>query len=197
MHILNWQRLVVLPMAIYAISASGEAKKLSEPTTIDIQSFKVEDAKGSAANFKTDKLLVFIESGSSCPIMRRYAPTIGELIKTYGEKVQFYFVDSAAHDTRELASAEAEKFNFSAPVLMDTKQSLARALGFIMSTQAAVVNGKTKEILYRGAIDDSYSFDGRREPRHHYLKDALETSLAGRVPETRTARAYGCAITFK
>jgi len=194
---LEFLKVFIASTFLIGTCALAEIPNLSSPVTIDLAKVKITDVVGTTPTFGKEGVAVFIEAGSRCPIMRRYSSTIESLSKSYEGKVQFYLVDSAAHDTRESASAEAKDFNLSLSVLMDNGQNFARALGFIMSTQAAVVNLKTGDIIYRGAIDDSYTFDGPRLPKHPYLKDAIDAAIAGKVPALRTARAYGCAITFK
>jgi len=172
---LEFLKVFIASTFLIGTCALAEIPNLSSPVTIDLAKVKITDVVGTTPTFGKEGVAVFIEAGSRCPIMRRYSSTIESLSKSY----------------------EAKDFNLSLSVLMDNGQNFARALGFIMSTQAAVVNLKTGDIIYRGAIDDSYTFDGPRLPKHPYLKDAIDAAIAGKVPALRTARAYGCAITFK
>lgn len=181
----------------FFIAFSVKAEK--NPTaTIDLNKWPITDLTGKTVQFQSDGIEVFIESGSKCPVLRRYFPVIESLAQEYQNKnVHFYLVDSAAHETRESAQREMKDYGVHLPVLFDANQKFARAIGFKMSTQAAVVLGEAKKVIYLGAIDDGFNYYGVKEARHHYLKDAIDAGLKGESPAVRTARAFGCAITFR
>lgn len=190
-------RWIFITLVFASFVAQSEVIPFPSPSSLDFTQVTVTDLEGKKVALPKTGTIVFIEAASKCPIMRRLLPTIEDLAKNYSGKAVFYLINSAAHDTRKTASVEATLLNTKIPTLMDSTQKFARAAGFTMSTQAVVVKAETQEILYRGAVDDSYSYDGRKDPQHHYLKDAVDAALAGQVPAVRTARAYGCAITFK
>lgn len=53
----------------------------------------------------------------------------------------------------------------------------------------------TRELLYRGAIDDQYGIGyARAAPLHHYLRDAVESLLVGELPGIAATTAPGCFV---
>lgn len=196
-----FKRILIVTLFIGAANSARATENLeafAEPSSVDLSRVAISDTEGSLRKFSKHGIFVFIEAGSKCPILRKYVPTIQRLVDQYKQKgVQIFMVDSALHDSRQSAAQEAKDYGISVPVLMDSDQNFARALGFKMSSQSVVVNSQNGQIVYRGGIDDSLGYDGRKEPKHHYLKDAVEAALAGKNPQVRTARAFGCAITFK
>ena len=141
-------------------------------------------------------VVVVMEVGTKCPIVRRSYALIKKIAKDYAaKKVQFYLLDSAAHDTEESLAEEAKLFEVELPVIADFDQSLARLFGFRSTAQIAVI--KNNQVFYRGALDDSINFEGQRPVTKPYLRDALDAVLAGKEPKNMETRTFGCMITFK
>jgi len=173
-------------------------EKLSPPLLADIHTIAMSDVHGKAVQFPEEGLAVFIEVGSKCPIVQKYAPTIRSLAEEFAKKsVKFYLVNSALHDSAETMAEEMKRFNIDLPTLFDGTQVMAKSLGFRTSSQAVVLNLKTKQILYRGSIDDSLNYFGQKPVGHKFLRDAVVAALSGKTPSPQSTRAFGCAITFR
>ena len=97
----------------------------------DVAFVTVEGKKGRLSDFKGKKALVVAFTGTSCPLSKRFAPTLAAIEKAYGPKgVAFVFVDpiavkGAKEDLREMAGEQG----FEGPVILDEDESLTRALG--------------------------------------------------------------------
>jgi hypothetical protein len=76
----------------------------------------------------------------------------------------------------------------------DERQDIARAYGAERTPEVFVFD--THQVLrYHGAIDDNF-----REPnevKQHYLRNALDSILAGEVPQMIETRSVGCPIKWK
>jgi thiol-disulfide isomerase/thioredoxin len=128
---------------------------------------------------------------SSCPVSKRYFPTLGQLEKEYGAKgVAFLFVASNPTD----APADLRAAGFAAPIVRDPENKLQQALG-VRSTTDAFVLDAARTLQYRGAIDDQYGIGYSLDaPRQRYLTTALDAVLAGRTPDIAATDAPGCAL---
>ena len=83
------------------------------------------------------------------------------------------------------------------PVLRDEHQLVSRYFGITRTCEAIVIDTKSSEIVYRGAVDDQFSEGARKaKPAHAYLHDALEDLVAGRPVAEPTSKVHGCVITF-
>jgi hypothetical protein len=95
----------------------------------------------------------------------------------------------------EMKKRAAEK-NFPFPYLRDESQDVARAYG-ATHTPHLFVFDRGLNLAYTGSVDDDNNYKARKTPEKLYLRDALDSLIAGkmvRVPETH---AIGCTIKWK
>jgi hypothetical protein len=80
--------------------------------------------------------------------------------------------------------------------MKDEGQQLAKALGVERTAEAFVINPKTKEVLYRGPINDQLGYETQRNNANQwYLKDALDKILAGEpVDMDEVPDSKGCLV---
>ena len=76
-------------------------------------------------------------------------------------------------------------------VLIDAEHAVADLYEAITTPHVFVVD-RDGILRYRGAIDD-ITFR-RRKATRFYLQEAVESLLAGQVPELQETPAYGCTI---
>jgi hypothetical protein len=119
--------------------------------------------------------------------------------KYAGKGVRIFLLDASIDSNRDRSEIlrKARTFGTRIPILFDDHQSVARAVGFTMSAQAAVILPMSGEVIYRGAIDDAMNFDGRRVATAHYLESAFASVLKGQTPDPQETRAFGCALKFE
>lgn len=143
------------------------------------------------------KGLVLISHGCECPMVRKQIPYLESLKSKYAAQgIEFYFINpqDAAKDIVE----EAAKFGITLPVLLDDAQIIARGLQLTRTLEAILIDAKSMRIVYRGAINDEFSFDGdKAAPKHEFLVGAVENFLGGRGQAiARTELTGGCAYSF-
>ena len=162
----------------------------------DVAFVTVEGKKGRLSDFKGKKALVVAFTGASCPLSKRFAPTLAAIEKAYGPKgVAFVFVDpiavkGAKEDLREMAGEQG----FEGPVILDEDESLTRALGARTTTDTFVLDS-ARTVLYRGPIDDQYGIGYQLDqPRRQYLKEALDAHLTGKPIQSTALWAPGCEL---
>ena len=81
-------------------------------------------------------------------------------------------------------------------MLVDSAQLIADALDITLTAEAIVLHPTTREILYRGPINDRLDYEAQKDaPSESYLKNALDDILAGSHPKDRQQMARGCKVT--
>jgi thiol-disulfide isomerase/thioredoxin len=151
----------------------------------------------SLDDFGTNKALVLVFTGTSCPLAARYMPTLQALAREYaGKDVQFVAVNSAEEDSIVAMATQAVRHDVEFPFVKDFGGECARALGVRRTPEAVVIDGE-RRLRYRGRIDDQVRLGGvRKEPTRRDLVAALEAVLAGRDVERPQTDVDGCLITF-
>ena len=105
-------------------------------------------------------------------------------------------INSNIQDDREKINQEAREYGFNVPVLDDSAQLLADALDINITAEAIVLHPTTREVLYRGPINDRLDYESQKNAaQSHYLKDALDAILSGSDPVSRQEVTRGCRVT--
>jgi len=154
----------------------------------DLQFAPVAGKKFRLSDWKSAKAVVVAFTSTSCPVTKRYAPTLAGLEKEFSAReVKFIFVNPLAADS------VGPKL-FGGPYVHDRKGDIAAALGAQTTAEVFVLDA-ARTLIYRGAIDDQYGVGYSRDSaRHHYLKRALEAVLGGGELEIAATTAPGCAL---
>ncbi len=150
----------------------------------------------SMSEFKQAKAIVLVFTNTSCPVARRYMPTLRRLDRDYRDRgVQFLAVNAGEGDTITAMAEQAVVYGVEFPFVKDAPCKCVEALG-VRRTPEVVLLDADRRLRYRGRIDDQYRPGGGREaPTRNDLKEAIDDVLAGRdvaVPETPVD---GCLIT--
>ena len=147
------------------------------------------------SEFSDRKCVVVAMTSTSCPLSRKYLPTLVELAQTFSKRgVQFVLANPVAVDKLGNMKEAQEQLGDTALYVCDQQQSLASAVGAMTTTDVVVLDA-SRTVLYHGAIDDQYGFGyAIDEPRHRYLFDAIEAVLDGREPRVSATDAPGCAL---
>lgn len=165
-----------------------------------IPDFELTDHKGeihSLDQYKDKDLVVFYVQGVGCPIARIALPNYREVRDEYQSKnIEFIMFNANIQDNQKRIAREAEEFGIDFPILKDEGQVLAKALGVERTAEVFIVNPNTKEVLFRGPINDQLGYETQRvNASAHYLKDALDTVLAGgTVDMSDIPDSKGCLV---
>lgn len=149
-----------------------------------IPEFELTDHLGamhSLDQYADKEFIVLYVQGVGCPIARIALPNYREVRDEYSSRnIDFLMFNSNIQDDQRRIAKEAEEFSIDFPILKDEDQALAKALGVERTAEVFIVNPRTKEVLYRGPINDQLGYETQRNNANkHYLKDALNTVLAG------------------
>jgi thiol-disulfide isomerase/thioredoxin len=156
------------------------------------------DLDGAAHSWRElagTKPVVIALVSTSCPVSKRYTPTLAKLEADYRARgIAFLLVAQNQADSADDLRAALKTAGLTAPCLRDPQQAWLKALHATASTDVFVIDA-AHTLVYRGAIDDQYGLGYSLEaPRHRYLAEALEATLAGRPPAIAATQAPGCAL---
>ncbi len=146
---------------------------------------------------ETRAIVIFVQ-GNGCPLVRKRVPELKRLRDAYASKgVVFWMINANSQDERADVVEEATEFGIDMPILLDETQLAARALGITRTGEAIVIEPNSWRVRYRGAIDDRLSYETQKsETEHEYLKEALDSLLAGEPIKTEVTESPGCAVTY-
>jgi peroxiredoxin len=197
-------RLLLALSIIAAWSAAGLAKEsefnerlsVGEPAPNFAGLPGIDGQEHALAEYKKAKAVVVVFTSNPCPVAIAYEDRLVALQKEFAKRgVQLVAICSnfeAGNSLDDLKKrATAKKFNF--PVLRDDDQSTGRAYGASKTPHVFLLDGDRK-IAYMGAIDDN---EVPEKITKHYLRDALESVLADKAPETKETRPFGCTLRYK
>ncbi|MBX2827612.1 MAG: redoxin domain-containing protein [Flavobacteriaceae bacterium] len=157
------------------------------------------DANGDFHRFSRyndSKGIVLYVQGNGCPIVRNGLTDFHEITSEFEESFTFFMLNANLQDHRETIKKEAEDFKFKVPVLLDSNQLFADALDINTTAEAIVLHPTTREVRYRGPINNRLDFEGQKmEPSETYLKDALNAILEEKPIVKTFEVTKGCKVT--
>jgi peroxiredoxin len=146
--------------------------------------FELQDQHGvvhTLNEYRDRELLVMYVQGVGCPIARIALPNYREVRDLYQDRnIEFLMFNANIQDDINRINREADEFGIDFPILKDEGQALAKALGVERTAEVFVVDTQSQKVLFRGPINDQLGYETQRnEADEEYLKDALDTILAG------------------
>lgn len=186
----------LLGLALVALSATSAADDWLK----SLPDFELVDQHGvthTLDQYRDNKFIVMYVQGVGCPIARIALPQYREVRDLYqDQEVEFLMFNANIQDDIKRISREANEFGIDFPILKDEGQVLAKSLGVERTAEVFVIDPKTQDVLFRGPINDQLGYETQRnEADDEYLKDALDTVLAGgtidmqEVPDSK-----GCLV---
>jgi peroxiredoxin len=153
-----------------------------------------DDAKHGLSDYAKAKVLVVVFTCNNCPVAKAYEDRLIALAKDYQSKgVQVVALDVNKNEDLEEMKERAKEKEFNFPYLNDPSQKSAHDHGATNTPHVFVFN-KARKLVYLGGIDDNMS---ESEVKHTYLRDALDSILAGKTPKKQTTAHPGCGIKWK
>jgi cytochrome oxidase Cu insertion factor (SCO1/SenC/PrrC family) len=157
-----------------------------------VDNFSVQNLDGTPATFDNLKgdVTVVVFTSVQCPVSNSYNDRMNALYRDYGAKgVHFVFLN--ANSTEPAAAvAEHAKAHFAFPVYKDVDNVAADRFD-AHSTPEAYVIDHAGTLVYHGSIDDSQNPAGIR---NQWLRQALDSVIAGTPVEKAETKAFGCSI---
>jgi peroxiredoxin len=135
-----------------------------------------------------------------CPYVQKWESRAIALQKKFEKDgVRFVMInanDAVAYpdDRPERMAARAKEKGYPFPYLYDASQEVARAFGALV-TPHAMLFGKDRTLRFQGPIDDNP--DRPTAVRAHYLNDAIEAAIAGRMVARPELPVLGCSVKWR
>ena len=147
------------------------------------------------SSFAKQRATVIAMTSTSCPLSKKYLPTLVHLAETYsGREVTWVLVNPRATDKPADMQPAATSLGGKALYVHDPKGTLAQAVGAVTTADVIVLDA-ARTVVYHGAIDDQYGQGYAVDaPRHRYLANALDSLLANNLPLVAATSAPGCAL---
>lgn len=118
-----------------------------------------------------------------------------EYCQKKGPSVQLLVINSndGRDESLEKMKTRSRERKFSFTYVKDEEQSVARAFGAVYTPEFFVFN-QQKQLVYKGALDDSTNAD---EAKVNYVQEAVEAMIRGGSVAVPEVGARGCTIRFK
>ena len=161
----------------------------------DLKFTDINERSFSLSDLREKRAVVIAFTNTTCPLCKKYAPTLASLEKQFAERqVAFVFVNATSNEKPDAIRAAIQSHGWSGSYVQDSDGAIARALGATHTTDAFVIDAR-RTLVYRGAVDDQYGFGYSKEtPRAKYLTAALDAALANDRPEIAATSAPGCPL---
>lgn len=185
-----------LPALLLAATLLPAAEPAKIGDTVGRLSFTdIRSLPRTLDDFGPKKAYVLAFTNTTCPLVRKYLPTLQAMSKKYPD-VQFACVNVAEDDTIIDMATQAVQYDVEFPFVKDFGGAVAKSLGVKRTPEVVVLNAE-RVLVYRGRIDDQYRLRGTRsEPTAQELKAALDAVLGGQPVAVSETEVDGCAITF-
>lgn len=157
-------------------------------TDIHGESFQLSDLKTCSA-------VVLAMTNTSCPLSKKYAPTLATLEKQFQSRnVAFVYVNATPSDKPDVIQEAIRLHGLLGHYVVDHDGELATLIGATHTTDAVVLDSR-RTVVYRGAVDDQYGAGyAKDQPRETYLANALEEVLAEQRVRVSATSAPGCPL---
>jgi peroxiredoxin len=151
-----------------------------------------EGKKISLSDFADAKAVVVSFTCNNCPVAVAYQDRFVEFTKEYKDKgVAFVAINVNSTENLDAMKRRAEEAGFNFPYAFDESQETAKEYGAKVTPHMFVLN-KNREVVYIGSFDNA-----QNNPEQHFVKDVVDTVLAGKKPEVKGKDAFGCGIKWK
>lgn len=195
---------LLINILLFSLSAFAVQKLDEEESKLffPVSDFALPDTNGNLHQLSrkiNSKYLVLYSYSIGCPIARKNLPDLRSLLQKFKKSdVDFYFIDSALQDTRELLSEEVKKYQLPFPILIDETQEITRLLKINRTAEVLIIDTKNFKIMYRGPVDDKQTYGSEKaKASKNYLQNALTALLSKKKINDQYVRSLGCALTIR
>jgi peroxiredoxin len=196
--------LLTLPAAIaLAATAALAGGPLAIGGTIPMAETKMKGVDGkelSIADVKKPQGTLVVFTCNHCPFAKMWETRIVDLGNTYaGKGIGVIAINAndpkvAEEDSFDVMQQRAKDRGMQFPYVVDATSNVARAFGATRTPEAFLFD-KDGKLVYHGAIDDN-----GQEPdkvQNAYLKNALDSVVAGKDVAVKETKSIGCGIKFR
>ena len=163
-----------------SIHASNECYSSNEDSLLICDEFR--------SKFESKKYLCVISYSNECPIAKSYIKTIQNLVKQFGDTIQFCLLDPGV-GSRSISGMEDLLFH-------DNLGVICGRFGIKVYPQAVVMNCLTRSKIYSGKIDDRAVSLGivSKVASKNYLFDVLANLILEKPNTVASNQPIGCFV---
>jgi peroxiredoxin len=206
-------RRLILPVLLSVFAVTCHVCVAAEVPTLAIGSplpdFKLPGIDGrdyTPADFAKAQLLAVVFTCNHCPTALNYEDRLKQLTAAYQSRGVSFVAINPNHaeavrldemgytdlgDTFEEMKERAKHVGYNFPYLDDgPTQDVVKKFGAI-ATPHVFIFDRERRLRFQGRIDDS---ERPNLVKHHDTRDAIEALLAGKEPEVKTTKVFGCSI---
>jgi peroxiredoxin/mono/diheme cytochrome c family protein len=158
--------------------------------------FTTRDGKAHRlGDWKSKKGVVVAFTSATCPLSKRYAPSLARLEKELQSRdIALLLVNPLGSEKAEDIAAQIQEQSFRAAYVHDVNKAVAQALQARTTTEVFLLD-PNRTLIYRGALDDQYGVSHSLDaPRETFLLSAVTAMLAGSRPTIAATEAPGCEL---
>ncbi len=159
----------------------------------------VDGRDHSLADYRDAPVLALVQSCNHCPYVQAWEGRLNAIQRDYADRgvrvVAISSNDVSRHleDSFEQMQLRAREQGFTFDYLYDETQEIAHALGSERTPEVFLYDGD-RRLAYHGAIDDNRD---ETAVTAQYLRDALDSVLAGEAPAVTDTAAVGCTVKWR
>ncbi len=188
--------LLVIAGAVSAGNGRAFEGEIPVPPAIGatIEEFTLPDVDGQDRSLKAlagknGTVLLFI--AVQCPVSNAYNERMEKLVQDYKAKgIAVIGINSNVAEDAGAVKAHAAEKKLSFTILKDPANKVADKLGATKTPEAYFLDASNK-LLYHGRIDNSQN---AAQIESNDLRNAIDSSLAGKPIDKPEAKAFGCTI---
>lgn len=158
--------------------------------------FKDIDGKAHRlSEFKDKQAIVIAITSTSCPLSKKYLPTLGKIEAQFRDRsVAFVYINATETDKAADIQAAIKDNGLRGVYSHDGDSALLAQLQAKTTTECFVLDG-SRTLTYRGAVDDQYGIGYSIDaPKQSFLVQAIEATLKKQTPEVAATSAPGCEL---
>jgi hypothetical protein len=192
---MNVLKNLALISAVLAASVSTYAGATGTETVRSISAVDIDNTR-HVLPVPGRRATVVLFIAHDCPIANLYAPEYRRIVDAYSRKgVAFFVAYAEPHVSIADARRHVHEYRYDCPAVVRDAIPLAHKLGATVTPEVAEIL-PSGAIAYRGRIDNWVATFGvtRKTASEHYLRDALDSTLAGKSVARPRTPAIGCYI---
>ncbi|MBL4846073.1 MAG: thioredoxin family protein [Planctomycetes bacterium] len=166
--------------------------------------FVLKDLNGKEVSLEKvleqKKIVVLEWFNPGCPYVKKHHArntTMKDLAAKYKDKVVWLAINSSSKGKQgygvELNKKSKKDWKIAYPILLDSDGKVGRKYGARRTPHMYVITPDGL-LAYVGAIDNNNS--GKTAGEINYVNDAITAILAGKAPETKRTKSYGCGVKY-
>ena len=185
-------------LAVAALAPAARADSSAPATaTLPVADARAVDGRFvSLAPTASNGATVVLFYSSECPISNAFSPTLAAIAEAHAaDPLAVVGVCVDADLPAEDIAKHAREFHLNFPVVQDRDGSITARFAAKVTPEVFVYDS-SRQLRYRGRIDDQYAARGKRNAHHqtNELRDAVDAVIAGKPVAVAAADAVGCPV---